>query len=163
MEFYAQPYEPGGKGFYFSDFEEFEKKEKASRHEEFEIQFIDGTGLESLMFNAIEPDQVEIERFIEFAEGKTAAEVAAIRFLTDSGCAIDEVKEKLEDVSVYPGDAEEYAYDFISDCYDLENMMGNLSHYFDYEKFTRDLQLNGDISEEEVDGETFTITNANCI
>ena len=89
--------------------------------------------------------------------------MAAIRFLTDSGCAIDEVKEKLEDVSVYPGDAEEYAYDFISDCYDLENMMGNLSHYFDYEKFTRDLQLNGDISEEEVDGETFTITNANCI
>ena len=163
MEFYAQPYEPGGKGFYFSDFEEFEKKEKASRHEEFEIQFIDGTGLESLMFNALEPDQVEIERFIEFAEGKTAAEVAAIIFLTDSGCAIDEVKEKLEDVSVYPGDAEEYAYDFISDCYDLENMMGNLSHYFDYEKFTRDLQLNGDISEEEVDGETFTITNANCI
>ena len=163
MEFYAQPYEPGGKGFYFSDFEEFEKKEKASRHEEFEIQFIDGTGLESLMFNALEPDQVEIERFIEFAEGKTAAEVAAIRFLTDSGCAIDEVKEKLEDVSVYPGDAEEYAYDFISDFYDLENMMGNLSHYFDYEKFTRDLQLNGDISEEEVDGETFTITNANCI
>ena len=64
MEFYAQPYEPGGKGFYFSDFEEFEKKEKASRHEEFEIQFIDGTGLESLMFNALEPDQVDIERFI---------------------------------------------------------------------------------------------------
>lgn len=37
-------------------------------------------------------------------------------------------------------DSEEDFADFIiSECYDLDNMMGDLSYYFDYEKYARDL------------------------
>lgn len=32
-----------------------------------------------------------------------------------------------------------FAENLIDDCYNLEQMMGNLSYYFDYEKFARDL------------------------
>ncbi|WDI44794.1 antirestriction protein ArdA [Bremerella sp. P1] len=33
----------------------------------------------------------------------------------------------------------EYAEQLVDDCYNIDEMMGNLSHYFDYEKFARDL------------------------
>lgn len=33
----------------------------------------------------------------------------------------------------------DFADYIVSECYDLDNMMGNLSYYFDYEKFGRDL------------------------
>lgn len=41
---------------------------------------------------------------------------------------------------------EDYAYDYINECYDLEKALGNLAGYFDYEAFARDLDLNGDIN-----------------
>ena len=41
-------------------------------------------------------------------------------------------------VGVYDSE-EDFAEEIVSDCYDLDNMMGSLSCYFDYEKFARDL------------------------
>lgn len=41
-------------------------------------------------------------------------------------------------VGVYDSE-EDFAEEIVSDCYDLENMMGDLACYFDYEKFARDL------------------------
>lgn len=35
------------------------------------------------------------------------------------------------------------AYEIIDECYDLEKMLGNLSSYFDYEAFARDLRYDG--------------------
>ena len=37
----------------------------------------------------------------------------------------------------------DFADYIISECYDLDSMMGNLSFYFDYEKYGRDLFLDG--------------------
>ena len=34
---------------------------------------------------------------------------------------------------------EDVAREIVNDCYDLDKMMGNLSYYFDYEAFARDL------------------------
>ena len=34
---------------------------------------------------------------------------------------------------------EDFAEHIISECYDLDRMMGNLSYYFDYERYARDL------------------------
>lgn len=34
---------------------------------------------------------------------------------------------------------EDFAREIVSDCYDIENIMGNLACYFDYEAFARDL------------------------
>ena len=43
-------------------------------------------------------------------------------------------------VGVYDS-KEDFAREIVNDCYDLENMMGNLACYFDYEAFARDLFL----------------------
>ena len=34
---------------------------------------------------------------------------------------------------------EDFAREMVNDCYDIENMMGSLADYFDYEAFARDL------------------------
>ena len=36
---------------------------------------------------------------------------------------------------------EDFSREIVSDCYDLEKMMGDLSYYFDYEAFARDMFL----------------------
>lgn len=41
-------------------------------------------------------------------------------------------------VGVYDSE-EDFAEEIVNDCYDLEKTMGNLSYYFDYAKFSRDL------------------------
>lgn len=41
-------------------------------------------------------------------------------------------------VGVYDS-KEDFAREIVSDCYDIEKMMGNLACYFDYEAFARDL------------------------
>ena len=43
-------------------------------------------------------------------------------------------------VGVYDS-REDFAREIVNDCYDLENMIGNLAYYFDYEAFASDLFL----------------------
>ena len=53
--------------------------------------------------------------------------------------SVDEL-DKFEDAYQGEFDSEEdFAYHIIDECYDIEQTMGNLSFYFDYEKFARDL------------------------
>lgn len=48
--------------------------------------------------------------------------------------------DRMQDAYVGVYDSEEdFAEEIVSDCYDLENMMGSLACYFDYEKLARDL------------------------
>jgi|FLYL01.1.fsa_nt_gi antirestriction protein len=57
--------------------------------------------------------------------------------------AIDELEER------YCGlfeSVEDYAYELINDCYDLQKLMGDLASYFDYASFARDLELGSDIT-----------------
>ena len=35
--------------------------------------------------------------------------------------------------------AEDFAEQLVNDCYNIDNMMGSLSSYFDYKAFARDL------------------------
>ena len=44
-------------------------------------------------------------------------------------------------VGVYDS-REDFAREIVSDCYDIENIMGNLACYFDYEAFASDLFVN---------------------
>ena len=65
--------------------------------------------------------------------------------------APDDAHERFEDA--YLGEWQsvvDYAEDYIYDCYNLESMMGDLYHYFDYKAYARDLVLGGDIWVEEV-------------
>lgn len=48
--------------------------------------------------------------------------------------------EHFEDCYLGEYDSEEdYARQFVDDCYDLERQMGNLAYYFDYKAFAREL------------------------
>ena len=48
--------------------------------------------------------------------------------------------ENFEDAFVGKYDSEEdFAYQMANECYDLDNLMGSLSYYFDYSAFARDL------------------------
>lgn len=70
IEFYAQPYNPDARGFYFTTEEEFEQKSSECRDafgypvEEFEIQFIDGSHEEADLFSACGVNQANIGQFL---------------------------------------------------------------------------------------------------
>ncbi len=69
--FYAQSYDMSATGFYFQSMEEYEAKRTKCVNdfcqpvEEFEIQFIDGEGIDAVLFEAIGVNQANIGRFIE--------------------------------------------------------------------------------------------------
>lgn len=45
-----------------------------------------------------------------------------------------------------------FAQELVDECYDLEKLMGNLSHYFDYGTFARDLFMGDYVSARVPDG-----------
>jgi antirestriction protein len=50
-----------------------------------------------------------------------------------------EAVEKFSDAYKGEMSEEDFTYNLVNDCYDLENLMGNLSSYFNYDAFQRDL------------------------
>lgn len=76
-------------------------------------------------------------KIIEYANLDENEQEAFEDFL-DFGFDFD--MDKFHDVYQGHFDTEEdFAEYIVSECYDLDNMMGSLSFYFDYEKFARDL------------------------
>ena len=119
----------------------------ANAVEEFEIQHIDGAGD---FVRIVRPDQCNLEEWFErqtvrrsFRRRKTAFQWLVDDCNTDA----DEAFEKCNEVCIFEGTREEYAQQFVNDCYDLERTMGNLARYFDYDSFGCDLELGGDIVE----------------
>ena len=76
------------------------------------------------------------------------------------GYNFNEALEKLEDVSIYHGSADDYTYDMVQECYDLPEFA---LRYFDYDSLKRDMELNGEIIEMRHGQDTYTITNASGI
>ena len=154
ISLYAQPYNIDATGFYFSDYEEYTEKQAVCRDsfgqpvDEFEIQHIDGAGD---FARIVKPDQCNLEEWLEQAEQfdeLSDTEQTAFSWLVDD-CRMDadEAFEKCNEVCIFEGTREDYAQEFVNDCYDLERKMGELARYFDYEVFGRDLELGGDIVE----------------
>jgi antirestriction protein len=52
---------------------------------------------------------------------------------------------------------EDYVRELVDECYNLEKMMGNLYPYFDYRRFARDLELNGEIHSVDMNDGTVAI------
>lgn len=154
ISLYAQPYNIDAAGFYFSDYEEYTEKQTlcfdsfGNAVEEFEIQHIEGAGD---FARIVKPDQCNLEEWFEQAEQYeelSDTEQTAFSWLVDD-CHMDadEAFEKCNEVCIFEGTREEYAQQFVDDCYDLERKMGELASYFDYDAFGRDLELGGDIVE----------------
>lgn len=154
ISMFAQPYNSDAQGFYFSSFEEYTEKQENLRDafgnvfQEFEIQHIEGAE----EFAAIvKPAQCNLEEWLEQAEqydDLSSDEQAAFKWLVcDVGQDADEAFAKCGDVYIFEGTREEYAQQFVDDCYDLDKQMGELARYFDYGAFGHDLELGGDIVE----------------
>ena len=164
-DFCATPYDSEKSFFYFGDLEKLERLKNKYDVEEVELSYQGDDDRHLALFDSCHVTSCNFEQYVEYIESLSYPSeiVSLIYLICDLNYSLEDAKEKLEDVCVYPGKAIDYAYDFIDDCYDLDKTMGNLAIYFNYDSFTRDLILGGDVCEVEFANETFTITNANCI
>lgn len=169
IEFYAQPYNPDARGFYFSSEEDYEQKSSECLDafglpvEEFEIQFIDGSGQESDLFRAFGVNQANLGQFVAIIDDVPEYQLPALFYLCDVlGYSMEDAMKKLDDVTICSGRLEDAAEDLFDECYAHE-IPENLRIYIDYARFARDCELGGDMSEFEFAGETFTCTNAACV
>ena len=164
---FAQPYNLDAQGFYFHSIEEFETKSENLRDrfgcpvEEFEIQFIEGEDAD--LFEACGINQANLFMWFDEIEVLDDHEKISLFFLAGVlGYSLDNAMNKLDDVIIFHGDAQEAAEEFFDDCYACV-IPENLRFYFDMEKFARDLEMGGDFNEFEFDGKTYTCTNASGV
>ncbi len=166
--YYAQPYNPDARGFYFSTQEEFEEKFSQCRDsfglvvEEFELMFIDGSSEEAQLFKACSVNQASLGQFLAIIEDLPEYQQPALFYLCDvHGLSMEEAMDKLDDVSIYSGELKDAAAELFDECY-AHAIPENLRNYIDYDAFARDCELGGDMTEFEFAGDTYTVTNAVC-
>ena len=176
MRFYAQPYAINATGFYFETAEEFAEKLAACRDdegmpvEEFEIQFIDGTDAEAVMVAALEINQANLARVIDFVEehGDDARITASVVYrakqrgdraeeIMQADYLGEEIVGKAPDAHSEEKAIEEYAYQYVDDAGLLDGVNETVARYFDYQAFARDLRLGGDVMAIEVCGAWYVI------
>ena len=123
----------------FDDYEDFENFCLAihADEEDPEIMCQDGENIpDSLCCESMgEKEFNKIEEYCELCDEYSVE--AVDDFLEwDSTEDLDNMHDAY--VGVYDS-REDFAREIVSDCYDIENIMGNLACYFDYEAFARDL------------------------
>ena len=158
--YHATPYDLHAIGFYFSDYEEYiteaanHKNEFGDVVEEVEIQIIDAPNPE--LFSALHINQATLKTWFDYFEGMSGNDLIKALYIAEYlGCSTDAILDKLEEVDIFEGTAQEYADSYISDCGLLDQMPEQLRFYFDTESFARDLLLGGDITEIEIMGKCF--------
>ena len=161
---FAQPYNLDALGFYFHGTAEFESKSENLRDrfgnpvEEFEIQFIDGDDAD--LFEACGINQSNLLTWFDEISMFDDHDKISLYFLAGVlGYSLDSATNKIDEVSIFHGDAQEAAEELFDHGY-AHAIPENLRFYFDMEKFARDLEIGGDFNEFEYDGATFTCTNA---
>ncbi len=157
----ATPYEWDAPSFYFSTIEEYESRvaKLTDRYgqpvEEFMIDFIDGSRLESELAQAVKLDQCNFAKFLEAVdEWDDYEKTVAIIAMGHVGYLSLDDDPHLRDVSIYDAqDLTELAEQFVDDGYYGE-IPDYLLNYLDYDKLGRDLGLS-DHHKTTVAGETF--------
>lgn len=172
MRFYAQPYDLNASGFYFSDEEEYTRKAKSNFNssgfivEEYEIQFIDGDDMETLIANAFGLNQCNFTKFIDFmSKGYSERAYAAAWWLWHNNMrTVNQVYEMeeddLESYILHECDHDcamneesalaDYAAQYVEDSGLLSEVPENIRYYFDFTAYGRDMRLNGEVDAEEV-------------
>ena len=160
--YHATPYDSSAAGFYFSTYDEFTERAAKQRNaygkpvEEYEIQWIEGEGY--ALFHAIRVSQANLKRWCETFEGLDEETTTKLVYLIDHlGYTPAEALDRLDDVQLFEGTAQEYAEQLLEDTGLLDALAEHLRRYFDTEAFARDLLLGGDISQCEIDGRSWII------
>jgi len=166
-EYFAQPYNPDAIGFYFSTYEEYQSKSESlvdhcgNQVEEFEIQFIDGEDGE--LFKACSINQSNIEAFISACEELQDYEKVSLFFLcSNNGYFFEDGLRKMDEVSIQEGRLVDVAEELFDELYSYD-IPENIRFYIDYEKFARDCEIGGDMTEFDFNSTTYTCTNSNCL
>jgi hypothetical protein len=164
---YATPYNVDAIGFYFSSAGEFQDKvDKLRDHygnpvEEFEIGYSDGD--DPQLFEACGINQCNLATWFDDVESLDDHQKPALFYLCDAnGYSLSDALDKLDDVCLYEGRLIDAASELFDECYAAE-IPENLRFYIDYEAFARNCQLSGDMYEFELDGTTWTVTNASGV
>ena len=164
---YAQPYNIDATGFYFHDADDYRTKSEGLRDcygspvEEFEIQYIDGD--DAQLFEACGINQCNLDQWFDDIETLDDREKVALYYLTaDAGCTLDNAMDKIDDVCLYEGRLQEAAEELFDEIY-AHDIPESIRCYIDYEKFARDCEMGGDMTEFLFDGTTWTCTNASGI
>ena len=161
-QYHATPYDTSATGFYFSNYEDY--ADKAAKHrneygdpvEEYEIQFIDGDNHQ--LFSALSVNQANLKQWFDDYQGLEGEElIKAIYLAEDQHCDMNEILDKLEDVVLFEGTAEEYTDSYIEDTGLLDQIPESLQFYFDTEAFARDMLINGEITELRVDNTDYIV------
>lgn len=160
--YHATPYDISAVGFYFTTYEEYVDSAETHRNdygdlvEEYEIQFIDGDNFK--LFDALSIHQANLKQWFddfEILEGDD--QVKAIYLAGDLGCHMTEILDRLDDVILFEGNAEEYAESYLEDTGLLDQIPEPLQYYIDVEAFARDLVLGGDVATLENDGKSYVV------
>ncbi len=142
---HATPYDITYCGFYFDRVEEFEQRMEAAPFEEVEIQFIDGTEEECLLFKLCKPHQGSVAAYYEAIEaGYEEHQLAGLSYLIEyqSMTWKDATAEgSLEDVDVYAMTIKELAEHFAEEGIYPAGVTEPILPYLDYDLLARDLSM----------------------
>jgi hypothetical protein len=149
-KFYANPYDSSARGFYFESPEAFDAGVRASRVEEFEIDFIDGNETETALAKAVPPNQSEIEAWYNLLDEVDDNGVLLFQIVGFAACDHDlegvsdfEANRRyIESVSIDEGSLDDLAVRFVED-----DIITDLGQYFDFDRFADDLEYDGYSSE----------------
>ncbi len=160
---HAQPYNFDAVGFYFKSAQEFATKSEGltDSHglpvEEFEIQFIDGDTGDAQLFDACAINQTNLDVWFDEIETLDTREKVALFYLVDgAGYDLKQAQEKIDDVVLYECRLREAAEEIFDECH-LERIPEGVRCYIDYEKYARDLELGGELTEFEFVNSTYTV------
>ena len=142
---FAQPYDFTANGFYFHSLDEYVTKSfnfNGPLIEEYEIQFIDGEGIDCKLFEALSINQTNIEGYFEACENWSEDQkLKAIIAIGEAGYKFDLAKDSPDDfdVDIYQLDSmRELAEQFVD-----EGLYGtipqSLQYYINYDAIARDL------------------------
>lgn len=103
-----------------------------------ELMFQDFMGFPSCWYSESCMDEETFNKIKEYGELDDDKKEAYMIYL-DGGLGKEDIAS-FEDAYMGKYDSEEdYAYELINECYDIEKMMGSLSSYMDYAAVARDL------------------------
>lgn len=147
---FAQPYDISSSGFYFDTAPEYSAKAAKLKNdygqavEEFEIQFIDGDGLDAKLFEALGVNQANHEAFFEaVTDWSDEDKIKVIIAVGEAGYKFtlgDDVPNQFE-VDLYQSDSlADLAEQFVEEGLYGE-IPGPLRNYIDYDAIARDLSV----------------------
>ena len=156
---FAQPYDFTANGFYFHSLDEYTTKSfdlNGPLIEEYEIQFIDGEGIDCQLFEALSINQSNIESYLKAVEDwEEYQKINAIIAIGEVGYKFDLANDDPDDfnVDLYQFDTmKELAEHFVEEGL-YGNIPENIKFYLDYDLIARDLSM--DYSEIRIDGTNY--------